>query len=150
MLFLFFCMFLVIIPVSLAVCTDTDGDGFGNPGDISCTNGSRTDCNNNNASIYPGAVELCDLLDNDCDGGNNEGHVCNCSASDGFDPRVYGTLTSGYNCLGVFCMDFTGISDWCNGPTRVVEYGCDLEGRVVVNNLNCTYGCSGGACEINW
>jgi len=50
-----------------ASCTDTDGDGYGNPGLPSCPNGSATDCNNDNAAIHPGATELCtDGLDNDC------------------------------------------------------------------------------------
>jgi hypothetical protein len=41
-------------------CTDADGDGF-------CT--SEGDCNDNNAAINPGAVEVCnDGIDNDCDG----------------------------------------------------------------------------------
>ncbi|GEM_PF-1895539 len=55
--------------VNAAGCVDTDGDGYGNPGDPSCPNGAATDCNNTNNAIFPGATELCtDDLDNDCDG----------------------------------------------------------------------------------
>ncbi|MBT6179256.1 MAG: hypothetical protein HOI23_18570, partial [Deltaproteobacteria bacterium] len=56
---------------------DSDGDGFGNSadggdncmpasGDVHVTN--NTDCNDSNAEIKVGATEVCDLVDNDCDG----------------------------------------------------------------------------------
>jgi hypothetical protein len=38
-------------------CTDADGDGW-------CAD---LDCDDDNAETYPGAVEVCDGLDNDCD-----------------------------------------------------------------------------------
>jgi hypothetical protein len=45
---------------------DADGDGDGYML-------SEGDCNDNHAAIYPGAPELCDRLDNDCDGEVDEG-----------------------------------------------------------------------------
>lgn len=86
-------------------CKDTDGDGYGNPGVSVCPNGSATDCNNSNSSIYPGAPEICgDGIDQDCNGsdlacGNNPhasltyaGYPSNCiSCHDG------GTGGSQYN-----------------------------------------------------
>ncbi len=50
-------------------CKDNDGDGYGNPGLSSCSKGSATDCNDNNANVNPGMAEVCsDGVDNDCDG----------------------------------------------------------------------------------
>jgi len=60
---------------------DTDGDGYGDPKwhttkcdrpeDDFVTN--NTDCNDTDADINPGATELCDSADNDCDGTVDEG-----------------------------------------------------------------------------
>ena len=44
------------------ICWDVDGDGFA---DELC---GGEDCSDFNPLIYPGAIELCDALDNDCDG----------------------------------------------------------------------------------
>ena len=54
---------------------DADADGFGDDGDVAtlCEQPAGTstvggDCDDGNANTYPGAVEICDGLDNDCDG----------------------------------------------------------------------------------
>jgi hypothetical protein len=60
---------------------DGDGDGFGDPGQelgVSCeaTEGYVTnalDCDDADSGIYPGAIEACDTIDNDCDGEVDEG-----------------------------------------------------------------------------
>ncbi|MFN7144308.1 MAG: M23 family metallopeptidase, partial [Myxococcota bacterium] len=60
---------------------DVDDDGYGNP-DVSrraCTQPSGwvrdgTDCNDENFRSHPGAVELCDDDDNDCDDDVDEGY----------------------------------------------------------------------------
>ena len=61
--------------------TDSDGDGFGASfatGISSCsiiagTSTNNNDCNDNNNTIYPGATETCNSIDDDCDGSTDEG-----------------------------------------------------------------------------
>ncbi len=59
---------------------DLDADGFGNPNStvLSCEEpegyvSNASDCNDNDANIRPGATEVCDGVDNDCDGIIDEG-----------------------------------------------------------------------------
>lgn len=52
---------------------DTDGDGYGNLAQTSsaCTAGyvsDNTDCDDAMSNVNPGATEICDGFDNDCDG----------------------------------------------------------------------------------
>jgi len=53
-------------PDCASPCIDQDGDGYGNPGHASCPNGAAQDCNDASAASHPGATEIYDLLDNDC------------------------------------------------------------------------------------
>jgi acid phosphatase type 7 len=52
---------------------DYDGDGF-------C---SDIDCNDNNPHVYPGALEICDGIDNNCDGFSDTGETVSWTGSSG-------------------------------------------------------------------
>ena len=59
---------------------DTDNDGYGDDatGVEQCTQPPNTiliggDCNDANNAVYPGATEICDGLDNNCNGQEDEG-----------------------------------------------------------------------------
>ncbi len=65
--------------VALSAYADEDGDGFGDPTramsgcdapDTYVSDG--TDCDDGQATVYPGADEVCDEQDNDCDGEADE------------------------------------------------------------------------------
>ena len=59
---------------------DSDGDGFGDPDEsiLACESGSdyvlnSSDCDDDNADIFPGKVEVCDGVDNNCDNNIDDG-----------------------------------------------------------------------------
>jgi len=88
--FLFVCAYFYFLPWMNAQ-TDNDGDGFP----------ASQDCNDNNASIFPGAPEiLCNGIDDNCDGignddRNNDGDpvsFCNGDCDDNNPNRYPGNI----------------------------------------------------------
>ncbi|MCB9275214.1 MAG: HYR domain-containing protein [Lewinellaceae bacterium] len=66
---------ITVVENSTIYYADLDGDGYGDPAvfAMGCfvPDGyitDNTDCNDNDSSINPGATEVCDGIDNDCDG----------------------------------------------------------------------------------
>ncbi len=74
---------LLALPEELPYYLDADGDGYGDP-DHSVVAAippagyvlDNTDCNDADASVFPSAPELCDGLDNNCDGAVDENLSC--------------------------------------------------------------------------
>jgi hypothetical protein len=82
---------------------DADADGYGDA-DTTITAceapagyvANASDCDDDDASVHPGATDVCDLVDNDCDGDIDEGLVCDepCTLPDasalpaGFDAQA--------------------------------------------------------------
>jgi hypothetical protein len=90
-------------------CNDTDGDGYGAPANPVCAF-PEEDCDNGNRDVYPGATEICNGIDDDCEA----------TTADGADELWLGALCDGpdaddclegtYSCQAgsQICSDSTG------------------------------------------
>lgn len=114
-------------------CTDSDGDGH-----CSVATGGD-DCNDANASVHPGATEICDSIDNDCDGSVDEGGVCGCSDCDG---DGYDSVSSGgSDCNDANASVHPGATEICDSIDNDCDGSVD-EGGVCgsLTELNCSNG----------
>jgi Putative metal-binding motif/Secretion system C-terminal sorting domain len=119
---------------------DIDGDAYGNTAvsQVSCSvpvgyTAASGDCNDNNAAINPGATEVCNGIDDDCDGSTDEGLLITFYRD--FDNDSYGnasislqacTAPAGYVANSTDCNDANsavhpGATEFCNG----IDDDCD-------------------------
>ncbi|MEC7988162.1 MAG: MopE-related protein [Myxococcota bacterium] len=107
------------------VVQDLDGDGFS----------ADEDCNDNDATTMPGATEICDGIDNNCDGDIDEGVTSTFYADsddDGFGNEEItieaceaqsGFVENGTDCDDTSSMSFPGAAEQCDD----LDNDCDGE-----------------------
>ncbi|MCB9763854.1 MAG: hypothetical protein H6739_29055 [Alphaproteobacteria bacterium] len=122
---------------------DRDSDGYGDPSDATraCEAptgyvADATDCDDANASANPGATEVCDSVDNDCDGATDEDDAADATTwyldfdSDGYGGTAFSQTAcdapSGYVADATDCDDTDatanpGATEVCDG----VDNNCD-------------------------
>lgn len=136
---------------------DADGDGFGAAGSslTQCAQPAghildATDCDDGAADSHPGAPELCDGIDHDCDGDGFDDESADASIwyrdvdGDGFGretglPTPACAQPSGFVADNTDCVDNDGTahpgSHWTETPNDGVDQDCD--GLDVCTDLDC-------------
>jgi hypothetical protein len=122
---------------------DSDADGYGDASSssVACTAPSGfiaddTDCDDGDATIFPGADEYCDSVDSDCDGRTDDGDELDLGTwyadadADGYGDAGSNLLScdsqSGYVADDTDCDDgdatiFPGADEYCDG----IDNDCD-------------------------
>ena len=144
----------------LATCLhtprDVDGDGYG---DWLC---GGTDCNDSDPAINPGATEVCDGIDNDCNGVTDFGLLANgatCTANGDCcsDHCASGICTAGWtvceglgdpcafnhNCCSAHCETVLTGARVCVSGSACISLGDPC----VTSVSCCTSYCDGGVCS---
>jgi hypothetical protein len=107
---------------------DADGDTYGNAAvsQASCTGApvgyvsNSTDCNDANAAVNPGAIEVCNGTDDDCDGSTDEGVQSTFYAD--VDGDTYGNASSSVQgCTA--SVGYVSNSTDCNDANAAVNPG---------------------------
>jgi hypothetical protein len=124
--------------------TDADGDGFGSasdPGQTSCTlvSGKVTnngDCDDSNPAINPGATEVCNGIDDDCDGSADEGLPFLTYYTDA-DGDGYGSASAtGTSSCSPIAGSVTNNSDCNDGNAAVNSAASEICGNGIDDNCN--------------
>jgi hypothetical protein len=140
-------------------CIDQDSDGYdtcspGNPGD----DGKQLDCNDNNFNVHPNAVEVCNLIDDNCNGQVDEGTnicgsnqlcvqgqcqnvICNSNAQCGTDGYLNQLFCKNGNVFDKY-KTYT-----CNNAGTAQSSCSNSNSEVLKQTCTQNQVCSGGVCE---
>ncbi len=147
---------------SVTFAPDYDQDGFGAgdpitgcepPANYVALEEGRSDCDDADPSVYPGALELCDGVDHDCDGAWSLSTCSGCQVSSGPVPALYDHIQDALDdaAAGV---DFGGEIRVCSGTylenisfsgAEVVIRGAGTEETILAGDA-CTRGFD--ACSV--
>ncbi len=142
-----------VVSTAVDYYTDADGDGYGTgTANASCSNpgaGFATangDCDDASASVNPGAIEICNGIDDNCTGGIDNGLTFNNYYTDA-DGDNYGTGTAQSLCANPGSGYATANGD-CNDASSTVNPGANE----ICNGIddNCTGGIDNGLTFNNY
>ncbi|PNU18791.1 hypothetical protein C2E25_15780 [Geothermobacter hydrogeniphilus] len=152
---------------------DSDGDGFGDPGAdrLGCSQpagfvADNGDCDDAEATSYPGAFELCDGKDNNCDGSIDVGCLvppaCTASEQTSINSGVCGDINCLQSTLSPSCLNAytlllsceqtncsTGVTSTCIQTNCQIEYDEVFTGSTPECAFGDTRACGSdvGACQ---
>ncbi len=115
---------------------DSDSDGYGDPSTSTSACSApaghvadSTDCNDAAAAVNPGASEICNGLDDDCDGTTDVGAIDTSTYYDDLDGDTYGAAASG--------------TSSCSQPAGTVADGTDCDDTNAAVNPAAAEVCNG-------
>ncbi len=126
----------VCTPVGAPCCIDNDEDGYGVG--IGCRG---TDCNDDAAAVFPTATEICNGIDDDCDGAIDQGdpgggQVCSTALPGACAPGITHCMAGAVHCQP----NATIVDETCNG----IDDDCDAMVDEGASGGALTQSCYGG------
>lgn len=125
----------------ITLYADADGDTYGDPAAafVTCDPLSGTanygDCDDSDGEIHPSAEEICDEIDNDCDG-TLDADDCECGGDAGTGLRVTITNSRNYNSGQAMDLIWEGVAtDMGFVPTIISRSTLDDAGALATTDL---------------